>query len=290
MIKRFFFRTFCGIFLGFSIFAPGISGSVVAIAMGVYQDIVRIASNPFKDFKKNALFLAPILVGAIISAVGFVLGFNRLIGDHQKAIYMLFIGLIAGNLPLITAEVKRYTLKASSVVAGVVSFALAIVIVLLSVEDPYYANGDGATTASLWLFGVSGLISGMTALIPGMSVATILIVVGIYAPLIYAAENLFHTSSYALPIGLHVLGIVIGLVLASRGIKKAFDKFPGISNTAVLGFMAGSLVGMTWIGLRIYDPNFSWWIGGLMLLAGLAISMMFLLLGKKINPEGSNAT
>lgn len=288
MIKRFFFRTFCGIFLGFSIFAPGISGSVVAIAMGVYHDIVRIASNPFKDFKKNMLFLAPILVGAAISAVGFVLGFNRLVDNHQKAIFMLFVGLIAGNLPLITAEVKRYTFKASHLVAGILSFALAIVIVVLSSGGDYYDNG-GAVAAPLWLFGVGGLVSGMTALIPGMSVATILIVVGIYTPLIYAAENLFHTTSYAIPIGIHVLGIVIGLVLASRGIKAIFEKFPGIANTAVLGFMAGSLVGMVFISLRIDDPNFNWLIGSVMLLAGLGISLMFLFMGKRMNQEADNA-
>jgi len=278
MVKRFFLRAFCGMFLGFSIFAPGISGSVVAIAMGVYQDIIRIASSPFKGFKKNVLFLLPIVVGAGLSAVGFVLGFNRLIDNHQRAIYMLFIGLVAGNLPLIWGEIKRYAFKTKYFFAGIITFAAAIAIVMFSV------GGDGmqGTYAALWLFGLGGLVSGMAALIPGMSVATILVVVGIYEPLIYSAENFYASGSYFLSFGLFCVSCIAGLMLVSRAIKKIFDQFPGMANTAVLGFMAGSLAGMAWFSLQLDDPNFNWWIGSVMLLAGLAISGMFLLLGKRM--------
>ena len=295
MIKRFFLRTFCGIFLGFSIFAPGISGSVVAIAMGVYQDIIRIASNPFKEFKKNVLFLLPIIVGALVSAVAFVLGFNELIGSHERAIYLLFVGLIAGNLPLISNEIKQHGFKMKYLISGIASFAVAVFIVIVSM-DTYYcvcvgeclrAAYDGMPSA--WLFGVGGLVAGLTALIPGMSVATILVVVGVYTPLIVATENMFSNSSYLLPFGLFCAGCIAGLVLASRVIKKVFDKFPGAAHTGVFGFMLGSLVGMTVLALRTPDPygNFNWWIGFAMLLVGLAISGMFMVMSKRMS-QGAN--
>ena len=289
MIKKLLLRTFCGIFLGFSIFAPGISGSVVAIAMGVYQDILRIASNPFKDLKKNVLFLLPIIIGAGLSAVGFVLGFNRLIGDHQKAIFMLFIGLIAGNLPLISSEVKKHTFKLKYLAVGIISFAVAIFIVVISIDTYYclceYECLRVVEQAPVWLFGVGGLVSGLTALIPGMSVATILVVVGVYTPLIYAAENMFNQTSLLVPFLLFCAGCIAGLVLASRAIKKVFEKFPGAANTGVFGFMAGSLIGMAYIALwHTPDPygNFNWLIGSIMLAAGLGISVMFMVMSKKM--------
>ena len=52
-VKKFLYRVLCGFFLGLSVFAPGFSGSVIAITMGIYKDLVGIASNPFKRFKQN---------------------------------------------------------------------------------------------------------------------------------------------------------------------------------------------------------------------------------------------
>ena len=66
MLGKFFYRIFCGFFLGLSIFAPGFSGSVIAIIMGVYQDMLRIVSNPFKRLKENILFCIPLGIGAEI--------------------------------------------------------------------------------------------------------------------------------------------------------------------------------------------------------------------------------
>ena len=68
-MAKFLYRIFSGFFLGISLFAPGFSGSIAAIIMGVYQDLVRIISNPFKQFKQNIIFCLPLIIGALISAV-----------------------------------------------------------------------------------------------------------------------------------------------------------------------------------------------------------------------------
>jgi putative membrane protein len=282
MIKRFLYRVFCGFFLGISIFAPGISGSVVAIAMGVYQDIVRIASNPHKNIKQNILFVVPLAIGAALSAVLFVLGFKYLFETYQKATYLLFIGLIAGNLPVISREIKRCNFKRRYLFSALGAFIAAIAIVLLTTG---IGNENGAETVSsgLALFALGGFAAGVTALVPGMSVSTILIVTGIYSQVIYAAESLLHLqSAYLLHLGLFGLCVLIGLVLVSRGIKSIFDEHPGFANAAVLGFVAGSLVGILIQTLRLDDPNFNWLLGAGMILAGLAVSALFLLMGKRM--------
>src|SRR5215510_11894359 len=95
IIKKILYRIFCGFFLGLSVFAPGFSGSVIAIIMGIYQDLVRIASNPFKRLKENILFCIPLAIGAALSAVLFVILFSFLFDRYEKATYLLFVGLIA---------------------------------------------------------------------------------------------------------------------------------------------------------------------------------------------------
>ncbi|MCL2446873.1 MAG: DUF368 domain-containing protein [Oscillospiraceae bacterium] len=304
-IKRLFIRTFAGAFLGISVFAPGISGSVVAIAMGVYHDIVRIASNPLKIFKKdNMLFLAPIAIGMVVSAIGLVVLFPELFAQYQKTAFLLFTGLIAGNLPMIYAEVKPYTFRASHGVAGFIAFVSAVGIMLLSI-----VMTDTATmgvTSAWWLFLVGGLVAGMLTLVPGMSIATLLIVMGIYHQVVYASGELMSGNAvgrvyevyaetgelmlisspgtmYWLALVLFVVGVVAGLVLVAKSIAKCFEKWPGPSHSSVLGFMAGSLVGMAIMAIDAEQANFSWIVGFIALLVGVGISIGFMVMGKKMN-------
>ena len=77
-MARFFYRIICGFFLGLSVFLPGLSGSVVAIIMGIYQDILRIVSNPFKKLKENIIYCVPLAIGVGISGILFIIVFNYL--------------------------------------------------------------------------------------------------------------------------------------------------------------------------------------------------------------------
>ena len=286
MMKKFFYRALCGFFLGLSVFAPGFSGSVIAIIMGIYQDLVRIASNPFKRLKENILFCLPLAVGAAVSAVVLVIGLNYLFENYEKATFLLFAGLIAGNLPIIYAEVKKIGFKKHFLIGGVVAFAAALA---LSV----FAMGMKETeatglSASLPVLAIGGFAGGAAVLMPGMSVSMVLLIAGIYNQLMATAKDIMKLDfNYLFPFAFFGLCAVAGLVITSKGIKTVFEKFPGFANTAVLGFMSGSLVGIVVQTIRMDDVNesFSWWLGGLMLAAGLGVSMLFVVLGKVMDKE-----
>ncbi|MCK9480113.1 MAG: DUF368 domain-containing protein [Firmicutes bacterium] len=283
MIGKFFYRVLCGFFLGLSIFAPGFSGSIIAIVMGIYQDLVRMVSNPFKDFKQNMKFLFPLGIGAAISAVLFVISFKFLFDTYEKATYLLFVGLIAGNLPVILAEVKKCGFQKRYLFGGIAAFGVALLLGVLAAGSGHASAADGMNVA-LPLLALSGLAAGVTALMPGMSVSMVLIIMGVYSYLISAADALLHLDfAYLVPFGLFGICTVIGLVLTSRGIKSVFEKFPGFANSTILGFMSGSLIGILIQSLSINDLNFDWLLGGAMLTAGLAVSMLFVVLGKAMN-------
>jgi putative membrane protein len=280
MIKRFLYRTFCGFFLGISIFAPGFSGSVVAIAMGIYQDLLRIISNPFRRLKENFIFCLPLVIGAVFSAVVFVISFKFLFETYEKATYLLFVGLIAGNLPVIFNEVKKCGFKKHYLIGGV--FAAALTYGIIAAEFVQASSIDGIVSG-MHIIALGGLACGAAALIPGMSNSTVLIVMGLYSQLIFAAEALLRANfTYLLPLGIFGFCAVAGLVLASRGIKFVFERFPGFANVTVFGFMIGSLIGILSQSLQLHDANFNWLQGALMPIAGLGISIMFVVLGKSM--------
>ena len=285
MVKRFFYQVLCGFFLGLSVVAPGFSGSLIAIIMGIYQDLVRITSNPFKNFKQNIIFCIPLVIGAGISAVLFVLSFKFLFETYEKATYLLFIGLITGNLPVIFSETRKCGFKKHYLLGGVGAFAAALLLGVLGL-DAGQTSGTEGMAVNLPILAIGGVAGGATALVPGMSVSMVLIITRVYDQLIFMAESLLHLDfTYLLPFGLFALCAGIGLVFASKGIKAVFEKFPGFANTTVFGFMVGSLIGILIQSIKLYDAAFSWWLGGIMLIAGLSISMLFVLLGKVIKKD-----
>ena len=285
MIKKFVYRIFCGFFLGLSVFAPGFSGSIIAIIMGVYQDILRIISNPFKQFKQNVRFCFPLGIGVVVSGVLFVLVLNYLFDAYTKATYLLFVGLISGNLPIIVSEVRKCGFKKRYLIAGGVAFAAALLLGVLS-EGISPVSESRELTENWLTLALGGLAGGATALVPGMSVSIVLIIMGLYSQLLFAAETLLRLDfTYLIPFAFFCVFALAGLVSSSWLIKIVFKKYPGFSNTMVFGFMSGSLLGVLISSLRTDDPGFTWIQGGVMFVAGLGLSMLFVVLGRKMNKE-----
>ena len=278
---RFLYQVLCGFFLGLSALAPGISGSIVAIMMGIYHDLLQIISNPLKKLKENFFFCLPLGVGIIFSVIAFVIVFSFLFEEYEKATYMLFVGLIVGNLPVVYNATKSYGLRKLNIICGSVAMIAAFTLAVLAINGGH-SQDDSILTVSYPLIIISGLTAGASLLIPGMSFSVILILMGVYGHLIEISKSLLQGNiDYLMPIGIFMLNIVIGLMLASRAIKAAFDKYPAFANTVVLGFIAGSLVGMAVQSLRMDDPGFVWWHGALTLTAGLGLSILFTYLSRK---------
>ena len=271
-MKSFLYRILCGFCLGISIFAPGISGSIMAIIMGIYDKLIDITSNPFKNFKNNFKFLLPLGIGALISLVLFILVFSYLFETYEKAVFMLFVGLIAGNLPMVYKEARKSKFKWYYILGTFAAVAIAFTIGIMS-ENPGETQIAGENTNLLYI-ALSGALAGFASLVPGMSVSMMLIVMGVYDYLIASAKS-FDVVTIA------VVGVafVLSMILSSRLIKYIFAKCRGMAHFMVMGFLLGSIGGIIFT-LPKDGSNLS---GIIMLIIGLAISLLFVYLGKKVN-------
>jgi len=276
-MKNFLYRIFCGFFLGISVFAPGVSGSVMAVMMGIYEDLLTIVSNPFKNLKKNIIYLFPMGIGALLSLVLFVLVFSYLFETYEKATYLLFMGLIAGNLPIVFKEAtSKKGFKKTYIIGIVIAFIIATTVGILRLNTPETSD---VTSFSLIYLGVCGAIAGASSMVPGMSISMILMVLGVYNVLMLAAKSID-----ILVIGVVGVCFVLAMIAVSRLTKFVFDKYASLARFIVFGFMCGSLVNI-FINLPKENTNFNWLIGAVMALVGLGISMLFVILGKKLNTE-----
>ncbi len=271
-MKSFLYRILCGFCLGISVFAPGISGSIMAIIMGIYDKLLDIISNPFKDFKKNIKFLFPLGIGALISLVLFILVFSYLFETYEKMVFMLFIGLIVGNLPMVYKEAQKSQFKWYYILGAIGAFAVAFIVGIMS-------EGNGAAqvvseNTNLIHLALSGFFAGFSSLIPGMSVSMILIVMGVYDFLIVAAKTI-----NLVVIAVVGISFVLSIVLSSKLIKYIFSNFSGMAHYMVMGFLIGSVADI-FFTLPEGGSNLA---GIIMLVIGLTISLLFVYLGKKMN-------
>lgn len=272
-MKSFLYRILCGFCLGISVFAPGISGSIMAIVMGIYDKLIDITSNPFKNFKNNLKFIFPLGIGATLSLVLFVLVLSYLFEIYEKAVFMLFIGLIAGNLPMVYKEARKSKFRWYYILGSVCAVAVAFVIGILSESVGETQILDENTNNLLYL-AVSGALAGFASLVPGMSVSMILIVMGVYDYLIASAKSLD-----VITIAVVGVAFVLSMVVSSKLIKYIFSKFSGMAHFMVMGFLIGSIGGI-FFALPKNGSNLA---GIIMLVIGLAISLLFVYLGKKVN-------
>ena len=290
--NNFFYRMLCGAFLGISVIAPGISGSIMAVMMGIYDDLINIISNPFKKFKKNFFYLLPMGFGAVASMLLLIKALDFLFENYTVPAYLLFMSLIAGSVPTVIDEAREEPIKKKYFIGTVLAFAFALTIGILGKSN--FAIGiDTANTASVAMkiyLPACGTVAGMMSMVPGMSISMLLMMFGIYEPLLELATGLMTPERWftpawfgeALTVGTVVLAFLIGMVLFSNITKRVFKKWHSLGFLMVLGFMSGSIVSI-FPGL----PNgiLNWVLSIVAIAIGLSISYLFKVLGKKFNVE-----
>ena len=134
---KFLYRMLCGAFLGISVIAPGISGSIMAVMMGIYDELIAIISNPFKKFKSNFTYLLPMGIGALISMLLLLRALDFLFANYPIPAYLLFMSLIAGGIPTVLDEIDRKTVKKKYYFGPVLAFCFACTIGFLAKSFQY---------------------------------------------------------------------------------------------------------------------------------------------------------
>lgn len=227
---------------------PGVSGGTIAFIMGIYDKfIASLSALTGKDnsARKDALiFLIKLGIGWVI---GFAVAVTVLATLFTERIYWvssLFMGFIIFSIPLVVKEEKT-TLSENYVKALYAIPGIALV-VLITLFNPV-GGGSGldlsAPSAAEYIFlFVCGAIAICAMVLPGISGSTIMLIFGVYMPIITAVKDLLHLNFSGIGTIIAMgLGIVAGVVLVIRLIKAALEKHRCAMMYFILGMMAGSL-------------------------------------------------
>ena len=245
--------TLKGLAMGAADVVPGVSGGTIAFISGIYQELIDSINNVnlsvLKTLKKDGLkaawqqvnggFLLALLSGIFISVLTFSKIITHLLEDHPILVWSFFFGLIIASIALIWKETSNW--KVVDILALVIGIVVSYYITIarpVSSPDSY------------WYMFLSGFIAIIAMILPGISGAFILLLMGSYETVI-GTINKFREGivkfdmailgDAMLKLSVFALGAIIGLKSFSKILHWMFEKHKNTTLALLIGFMAGSL-------------------------------------------------
>ena len=203
------------------------------------------------------------------------------------------MGFIIFSIPLIIKEEKS-CLKGKY--KNIIFLILGIIIVsLITYFNPVGGGGIDITNINfglvIYIF-IAAMIAISAMVLPGISGSTLLLIFGLYMPIMNAIKNFIHLDfSYFKVLFIFGLGVLIGIILVIKLIKMALEKFRSQTVYMIIGLMIGSLyaivMGPTTLdvsqsAMNLSNFNIIWFIVGGIIIYGLE-KIKKILIQKNIN-------
>jgi putative membrane protein len=231
--------SFKGMAMGAADAVPGVSGGTIAFISGIYEELVDTLSNInislFKTlFQKglvpfwkqlNGNFILALLLGIIVSFVSFMRLAKYLIENHPILIWSFFFGLIIASILFVAKQITKW--NQASLITVIVGAFIAFYITTL----PSMSAND----SPLFLC-FAGALAICAMILPGISGAFILVILGAYKSL----SDAIHDFDFK-KIALFALGAIVGLLAFSKVLKWLFKKYHNFTLALLTGFIIGSL-------------------------------------------------
>jgi hypothetical protein len=226
---------------------PGVSGGTIAFIMGFYDRFIgSIHSLVFGKIneKKTAFrYLIKLGIGWIIGMGLAAVLLSSLFESHIYTVSSLFIGFIAGSIPVVIKEEDTVFRKPQR---GFVFLCIGIFLVVLitwlngKIGMSSVNLGNISFALALKLFLV-GMIAISAMFLPGISGSTLLLIFGMYIPVINGIKSLLSMDFSCFPsLVIFGFGVLTGAVTVVKIIQICLEKFRAQSMYMILGMMIGS--------------------------------------------------
>jgi putative membrane protein len=213
---------------------PGISGGVLAVVLGVYEPMMRFLGDFRRNFKKYFFFLLPVGIGALLGLFLFAVLLDALFEQYAEYLIWFFIGGIAGTLPsLFKTSGEQGRKKYHWVVLAAAVTVTYVGLMLL--------NRAGSVaripTDNVFVWGGTGALMGLGAVLPGLGPSNFLIFLGLFEPLMSGLKSL--DMSVIIPF---FIGLAACILLLAKLMNWLFDHAHATMYHIIIGIVIGSTV------------------------------------------------
>lgn len=229
-----------GFCMGAADVVPGVSGGTMAFILGIYEELIEsiqtFASKAFwRDIARGRIvetlrsanigFLICVLLGILLAVFTLAHTLESLLETHPALVWSFFFGLILASVFVISKRIERWSPK--ELVTLAIATALAYLIVgLVPVETPN----------AWWFLVLAGAIAICAMILPGVSGAFLLLLLGKYQTALAAVNDRDFVT-----LSLFVIGAVIGIILFSKVLNWLFRSYHNLTVVFLMGLMIGSL-------------------------------------------------
>jgi putative membrane protein len=260
---------FAGIFIGIANIIPGISGGTIIVILGIFDELMFSISNLIKkdnpQRKKQIIFLSQIIFGLLIGLISFANIIDYLFKNYPTQTIYGFIGLILFSIPfVIKKELPNttwfkipFTKRKNnlSVPFLIIGSLIIIILMLLNKNVNDNLNIVFPTITILYLIKLFfvGNIIGSATIIPGISGAMILLILGqyhIYKG--YILELLTFKLNILIPLCFIGIGIIMGIVIGAKIVTWSLNKYRKETISLIIG-----LIIMSSLALFPLDINYN---------------------------------
>lgn len=246
-----------GILMGAADLVPGVSGGTIALITGVYKELLdsinEFSWKKIKLLKKegfrvvwrrlNGAFLLSLFGGIITSILLLSRILEWLIINEPIGLWSFFLGLLTASILFLIKTQLKYSLKSFFylLIGSIISYLIT--------QLSGFSN-----EAPIWYIFLSGFIGISAMILPGLSGAYILFVMGVYQ---YILSNLRQAQDLIFAfnrerfievtavLGVFILGIFVGIKIFSKLLSWLLNLYPERSFAFLIGLMIGAL-GKVW--------------------------------------------
>lgn len=238
-IKDYILIALKGMGMGAADIVPGVSGGTIAFITGIYEELINSIKSvnlssikllfqfKFKDFWKavNGNFLLSLVVGIAISVKSIAGLIQYLLEQKPILIWSFFFGLIVASAIVIAKKITEWKLR--SFIALILGIGIAYMVTIVTPAE---------TTNAYWFLFLSGALAICAMILPGISGAFILLLLGKYEFILNALSNL--KLDIIATVG---IGAAVGLLSFSNLLSWLLNKYHNMTIALLSGFMIGSL-------------------------------------------------
>ena len=239
-IKDFVVIGLKGMAMGAADVVPGVSGGTIAFISGIYEELLTSISNVnfslLKTLKTdgikaawkqvNGSFLLSLFVGVFVSIISLAKAIKWMLENEPILLWSFFFGLVLASVIYIAKQISKWNVFTFLLL--IVGAGLAFYITTL---NPLVSENS----SPLFLF-LAAALAICAMILPGISGAFILVLLGAYKPVLAAVNNRDFTT-----VAIVGAGAVAGLLAFSRVLKWLFTNYKNYTLAVLTGFIIGSL-------------------------------------------------
>jgi len=238
-LLQYIFITLKGIAMGAADVVPGVSGGTIAFISGIYEELITSINNinlslikiwkneGFNGFwnKLNGNFLVALFLGIFISLFSLATLVSWLLENEPVLLWSFFFGLVAASIFFVGKEITRWNMGTITIL--ILGAAIAYFITTLPASEN--------ATSLPYLF-ISGALAVCAMILPGISGAFILVLLGSYKTILDAVHE--RNVQVVLTVA---IGAIFGLLSFAKLLKWMFSHYKNLTLALLTGFILGSL-------------------------------------------------